>query len=78
MSSSVRSARIDWNSRRHAGFVRDTWRLAGPVGHTLSSQIQSNPAAARRSSSSSGTSASVAGRPSFRDSAVSQTRVLSW
>ena len=46
--------------------------------HTLRSQIQSKPIAARRSRSASGTSSSVAGRPSVCDNRVSQTRVLIW
>ena len=49
---------------------------AGPVCQTLRSQTQSKPISARRSSSASGMSSSVAGRPSARDSSVSQTRVL--
>jgi hypothetical protein len=76
MSSSRRSGSVSWNSRRHSEFSREIRRPAGPVLHTLSSQIQSAPRPARRSSSVSGTSSSVAGRPRARDSSVSQTRVL--
>ena len=49
---------------------------AGPVRQTLRSQTQSNPIPATRSSSASGMSSSVAGRPRPRDRSVSQTRVL--
>jgi hypothetical protein len=76
MSSSRRSVSVSANSVRHSRLVRDTRWPAGPVRHTLSSQIQSNPIAAHRSSSASGMSSSVAGRPSVRERSVSQTRVL--
>ena len=59
-------------------FARDTRRPAGPVCHTLNNQTQSKPCAANRSRSASGTSSSVAGRPSWRDNSVSQTLVLTW
>ena len=49
-----------------------------PVCQTLSNQIQSKPIEARRSSSASGMSSRVAGRPELRASCVSQTRVLIW
>jgi hypothetical protein len=76
MSSSLRSGSVSSNSRRHSGLARDTPWPAAPVRQTLRSQIQSNPIPATRSSSASGMSSSVAGRPSARDSSVSQTRVL--
>ena len=78
MSSSRRSGSVSWNSRRHSGLLRETCCAAGPVCQTLRNQTQSKPISARRSSSASGMSSSVAGRPSFRDSSVSQTRVLIW
>ena len=46
------------------GLAREIRCAAGPVCQTLRSQIQSNPIAASRSSSASGMSSSVAGRPS--------------
>jgi hypothetical protein len=51
---------------------------AGPVCQTLKNQIQSKPLVASRSSSASGMSSSVAGRPRLRESSVNQTRVLIW
>ena len=76
MSSSLRSGSVSSNSLRHSGLARDTRWPAGPVRQTLRSQTQSNPIPATRSSSASGMSSSVAGRPRARDSSVSQTRVL--
>ena len=55
--------------------ARDLLRPS-PVCQTLRNQTQSKPISTRRSSSASGISSSVAERPSFRDSSVSQTRVL--
>ena len=60
------------------GVARDTCCPARPVCHTLRNQTQSNPSSARRSSSASGMSSSVARLPSFWDNSVSQTRVLIW
>ena len=51
---------------------------AGPVCQTLRNQTQSKPIRARLSSTASGMSSRVAGRPSFWLSSVSQTRVLIW
>ena len=76
MSSSRRSGSVSLNSRRHSGFEREIRWAAGPVRHTLRNQTQSNPIPAMRSSSASGMSSRVAGRPRARDSSVSQTRVL--
>ena len=78
MSSSRRSDSVSSNSRRHSWLARDTRCAADPVRQTLSSQIQSKPIPATRSSSASGMSSSVAGRPRSWDSSVSQTRVLIW
>ena len=78
MSSSRRSGSVSWNSRRHSALLRETRCPASPVCQTLRNQTQSKPISARRSSSASGMSSSVAGRPSLRDSSVSQTRVLIW
>jgi hypothetical protein len=61
MSSSRKSGSVSSNSRRHSRLARDTRWPAGPVRHTLRSQIQSNPISAARSSSASGTSSKVAG-----------------
>ena len=60
------------------GFAREIACAAGPVCHTLSSQTQSKPIPASRSSSASGMSSRVALRPSAADSWVNQTRVLTW
>ena len=49
---------------RHSGLLREIACAAGPVCQTLSSQTQSKPISARRSSSASGMSSSVARRPS--------------
>ena len=76
MSSSRRSGSVASNSLRHSALARDTRCPAAPVRHTLRNQTQSKPILASRSSSASGISSSVAGRPSFSASAVSQTRVL--
>ena len=46
------------------GLARETRCPASPVCQTLSSQTQSKPISAMRSSSASGMSSSVAGRPS--------------
>ena len=78
MSSSHKSGSVSWNSLRHSGLLREIRWPAGPVCQTLRNQTQSKPISARRSSSASGMSSSVAGRPSSRDSSVSQTRVLIW
>jgi hypothetical protein len=76
MSSSRRSGSVSWNSLRHPALPRDTCCAAGPVCQTLRNQIQSKPIPPRRSSSASGTSSSVAGRPRDSASAVSDTRVF--
>ena len=73
-SSSAFSPATAWPSCWRCG----TCCAPGPVCQTLSSQIQSNPVAARRSNSASGISSSVAERPKFCDNSVSQTRVLIW
>ena len=51
---------------------------SGTVCQTLRNQIQSKPISAKRSSSASGMSSSVAVRPRAFDSPVSHTRVLIW
>ena len=78
MSSSHRSGNVASNSLRQSALLRETRRPASPVRHTLRNQTQSNPISARRSSSASGMSSSVAARPSLRDNSVSHTRVLIW
>src|SRR5574337_725540 len=78
MSSSRKSGSVCSNSLRNSGMLRDTRRPAGPVCHTLRNQTQSKPISARRSSSASGMSSSVARLPRTWDSSVNQTRVLIW
>ena len=65
MSSSRRSANVS-EFLSPFGEPRETARPAAPVCQTLRSQTQSNPIRTNRSSSASGTSSSVAGRPSDR------------
>jgi len=60
----------------HSRFDSDTRRAASPVCQTPRNQTRSNPSAARRSSSSSGMSSRVAGRPSVFDNSESRMRVL--
>ena len=64
-SSSRRSGRVSWNSRRHSGLLRETFCASGPVCQTLRSQIQSKPCACAgaASSSASGMSSSEYGGP---------------
>ena len=78
MSSSRRSGSVRSNSRRQSLWLRDMRCPAGPVCQTLSSQIQSKPCSARRSSSASLKSSSVVARPSACDSSVSRRRLLIW
>ena len=78
MSSSRRSGKRALELAPPVGLAARHALPAGPVCHTLSSQIQSKPCSARRSSSASLKSSSVAARPSACDSSVSRTRVLIW
>ena len=79
MSSSLRSGSVSSNSCRHSGLAREIRCAAGPVRHTLSSQIQSKPM--RGQAIELGVGNVVERRPAgrvSRDHSVSQTRVLIW